>query len=40
MWKWIVGVLVVLFLLVLFIKPEWLGTLGVVFRDFIQANET
>jgi len=40
MWKWIIGTVVVLFLLVLIFKPEWLGTIGTIFTDFIRANET
>lgn len=40
MWKWVIGVVVVLFLLVLIFKPEWLSMLGEIFKDFIQANET
>ena len=40
MWKWIIGVAVVVFLFALIVKPEWFGTLGAVFSDFIRANET
>lgn len=40
MWKWIIGAVIIIFLLVLIIKPEWLGPLGAVFTDFIRANET
>lgn len=43
MLKWvfgIIGFLVLLFVIVLIVKPEWLGTFGTIFTDFIQANET
>jgi len=40
MWKWIVGILVVVLLFLLIVKPEWLSVFGSIFTDYIQANET
>ena len=39
MWKWIVGVIIVIILLLVIIQPEWLKVFFAIFRDFIQANE-
>ena len=39
MWKWIIAIAVLLFVIVLIVKPEWLGTFGSIFTDYIQANE-
>jgi len=40
MLKWIIGIVVVLLVLVVILKPEWLNVFGVIFSDYIQANET
>ena len=39
MLRWIIGIVVVLIVLLMIIRPEWLNVLGAVFSDFIQANE-
>ena len=40
MLKWIIGIVVVLLVLVVILKPEWLSVFGTIFSDYIQANET
>ena len=39
MFKWSMGVLVFLIILVVITEPEWFKLLSAVFSDFIQANE-
>ena len=39
MFKWFVGIVIFLVVLVVVIQPEWLNFFAAVFSDFIQANE-
>lgn len=39
MWKWLVGVIVLLVLLIVIVQSELFDVLSAVFSDFIQANE-
>lgn len=39
MFKWIIGVIIILIILLLVVQPEWLKVFSAIFSDFIQANE-
>ena len=39
MLKWYIGIVVVLLVFIVILKPEWLSVFGAIFSDFIQANE-
>lgn len=39
MFKWILGGIAVIILLLVIVQPEWLKVFNVILHDYIQANE-